>query len=247
MTDLKLLGSYAEEDALLTAYIRELLDERSELQILEAGCGPGWPLKLDGIRYRLVGVDLDREALERRIHVAKDLDEAILADLRSLDLGPRKFDVIYNAFVLEHIENAALVLENFARWLRPGGLLLLKLPDRNTVFGFLTNATPFWFHVLYHRYVLGRRNAGRPGYGPYPTYYDSVVSRPGIRKFCESHDFAIAEERGLCTYGVERHLRAKLIRLVAMSFGALSLGVLPWRHNNLTYVLMKRPAANSRQ
>jgi len=239
MKELKLLNSYAEEDDLLTSYIKELFSAQSDLRILEAGCGPNWPLKLDGIKCRLTGVDLDRDALESRINVAKDLDEAIVADLRNLDLGTRKFDVIYNAFVLEHVEKAALVLENFSRWLRPGGLLILKLPDRNTVFGFIANMTPFWFHVLYHKYVLRRKNAGVPGFGPYPTYYDRIVSRSGIREYCESHHFTIAEERGLCTYGVEKHMRAQLIRLVAMAVSALSLGRLPWKHNNLTYVLRK--------
>ncbi len=240
MSTLQLFKDYKEEDDLLERYVRSLYDGQSELRILEAGCGQHWPMRLDGIRYTLTGVDLDAEALRYRVDVSKDLNEAIVADLRSLDLGNRKFDVIYNAFVLEHVENATLVLENFARWLRPGGLIILKLPDRNSVFGFLTNATPFWFHIFHHRYILGHENAGKPGFGPYPTHYDRVVSRDGIRAFCESHRFAVKEERGFGAYVIERSLRARIIRLIAIGVSALSLGTLPWRHNNLTYVLEKQ-------
>ena len=239
MTKLKLLKDYKEEDDLLVHHIRGLYDGKSELTVLEAGCGQHWPLKLGDIKYRLTGVDLDREALGYRVNISKDLDEAIVADLRSLDLGTRKFDVIYNAFVLEHVENAALVLENFSRWLRPGGLLIVKLPDRDSVFGFLTNLTPHWFHVVYHKFVLGHKNAGKPGFGPYPTHYDRIVSRNGVRTFCESHRFRIREERGLGSYVIESSMRARMVRLVAISVSGLSLGWLPWKHNNLTYVLEK--------
>lgn len=239
MTKLKLFNDYKEEDDLLEHYIKGLFDGESELSILEAGCGQHWPLKLGEIKYRLTGVDLDQEALGYRINVSKDLDEAIVADLRNLDLGTRKFDVIYNAFVLEHVENAALVLENFSRWSNPGGLVILKLPDRDSVFGFLTNLTPHWFHVVYHKFVLGRKNAGKPGFGPYPTHYDRIVSRNGIREFCRAHRFTIKEERGLGTYVIESGMRARLVRLVAIAVSALSMGRLPWKHNNLTYVLQK--------
>jgi SAM-dependent methyltransferase len=239
--ELQLFRDYKQEDDLLEGYVRSLFDGSTALAILEAGCGQHWPLKLSGIKYRLTGVDLDREALEYRVNVTKDLDEAIVGDLRNVDLGGRTFDVIYNAFVLEHIERAGLVLENFSRWLRPGGLLILKMPDRNSVFGVLTNITPFWFHVVYHKYVLGRENAGQPGFGPYPTHYDPVVSRPGIRTFCSEHRFAIKEERGLGSYVIESSARARFVRCIAMAVSALGAGRWSWRHNNLTYVLQKHP------
>jgi len=232
---LKMFGSYEEEFDLLEKHIKRLFDGQSELAILEAGCGRRWPLNLDGIKFRLTGVDLDEKALGSR----RDLDEAIVADLRYLDLGNRKFDVIYNSFVLEHVENAALVLENLHRWLKPGGLLILKLPDRNTAFGFVTKITPFWFHVAYHKYGLGRRNAGKPGFGPYPTYYDRIVSRDGLREFCRSHQLRIRDEYGLCDFRLEKSAGTQLALIVAIMISILSIGKLPWRHNNLTYVLKK--------
>jgi SAM-dependent methyltransferase len=237
MNKLEMLTSYHLEDDLLQRAVTALYDGSSELRILEAGCGPSWPLKLDGVKYRLTGIDLDPEALAQRVNVTRDLHEAIVGDLREADFARRQFDVIYNAFVLEHVDNAPAVLENFARWLRPGGLLLLKLPDRDTVFGFLARVTPFWFHVAHHKYVLRRKNAGKPGFGPYPTHYNAVVSRSGIRRFCDSHGFTLSAERGLCTYVMEKR---RLIQAVAMTVSALSFGVLPWTHNNLTFVLRKQ-------
>jgi len=247
MTKLKMLNSYKEENDLLEHYIKAQFDGKSELEILEAGCGRNWPLRLNEIKYKLTGVDLDQEALRYRISVTEDLDEAILGDLRIVDLGTRKFDVIYNSFVLEHVDSAALVLENFSHWLKPGGLLILKMPDRHTVFGFITNITPFWFHVAYYKYILGRKNAGKPGFGPYPTYYDRIVSRHGIQGFCKSHNFTISEERGLCTYGLENSMRTQLVRIIAFAVSAFSFGSLPWKHNNLTYVIKKEKVPNGQE
>jgi SAM-dependent methyltransferase len=236
---LEMLTSDLQEMELLEGCVKGLFDGQSKLRILEAGCGPSWPLRLGDIKYRLTGVDLDAAALERRKNIAKDLDEAFVADLRHVDFDGRTFDVIYNAFVLEHVEGAALVLENFSRWLKPGGLLILLLPDRDTVFGFVTRVTPHWVHVLYHRYLLGKKNAGRPGYGPYPTHYDPIVSRRGIHEFCRIHRFRVKEERGLCTYRIQTGARARLVRVVAIAVSILSFRKLPWTHNNLTYVLTK--------
>ena len=126
LPELELLRSYRDEDELLERYLRKAAQGKAKLEILEAGCGQRWLLDLTGIEHTLTGVDLDEAALSYRKTVSKDLDEAIVGDLRDLQLGAGGFDVIYNSFVLEHIENAERVLENFSRWLRPGGLIAIE-------------------------------------------------------------------------------------------------------------------------
>lgn len=240
MTKLKMRASYKEEVEVLGSWILKLYERRStELLILEAGCGRRWPLKLANVQYRLIGVDLDKNALESRLNDVKDLDEAIVADLQAFDIGDRKVDVIYNSYVLEHLERADRALESFDAILKPGGLLILRLPDRNTVFGFVSRRTPFWLHVIYKKYVEGIRNAGKPGFVPYPVYYHDVVSRDGIRKFCSSRGLLIKEEIGSCPYREKKTLPMRLMRLTALIISALSLGKLPWHYNNIAYVIEK--------
>jgi 2-polyprenyl-3-methyl-5-hydroxy-6-metoxy-1,4-benzoquinol methylase len=48
------------------------------------------------------------------------------------------FDVVFSSFVLEHVQRADVALKNFATWLKPGGLLILRLPERSTARAFLT-------------------------------------------------------------------------------------------------------------
>jgi len=201
------------------------------LRVLEAGCGRCWPLQLS-VPFNLTGVDLDRDALAART----DLDQAVLGDLRTVQFAPSSFDVIYSAFVLEHVRGAQQVLGRFVNWLAPGGMLILKVPDRDSAYGFMTRVTPFWAHVLFHRYVLGESQAGTPGHGPYPTYHDEVISQRGLREFCRSHGLPAPEVYRLCSYVNDRK-----VRLGALLLSLLSGGRLAWRHNNLLLVAPLAP------
>jgi SAM-dependent methyltransferase len=222
--------SFAAMNALLRARLEAL---PGPLRILEAGCGRNWPLELS-VPYTLTGLDLDRDALAART----DLDEAVVGDLRTAEFPPNSFDVIYNAFVLEHVSGAQGVLERFLRWLAPGGMLIIKVPDRDSAYGFLTRVTPFWAHVLIYRYLLGFPLAGTPGHGPYRTYYDEVVSERGLREFCQRSQLPAPELYRLCSYASNRP-----VRLAAFLTSMLSAGQLAWRHNNLLLIVQTAAAA----
>lgn len=154
------------------------------LEILEAGCGQRWFADLSDIDYRLTGIDLDRKALSIRMETLKDLDEAICDDLFTVDIAPKSFDIVYNAFVLEHVEKPLELLARFHSWLRRDGLLILKIPDRCSAKGFVTAHSPYWIHVAYYQYYKGNPNADKPGHMPYPTPFKPDVSCAGIHGAC---------------------------------------------------------------
>jgi SAM-dependent methyltransferase len=234
------LVSYPEgEQRLLVKHIRRLAVPGEPLSILEAGCGAAWQLQLQGVRYVLTGVDVNQDALIIRQRDRGDLDVGILGDLRTVSLEDERYDAIYNSFVLEHIENAQRVLDNFSRWLKPGGILILRIPDRHSVYGFLSRVTPFWIHVFYKRYIGGSKTAGKPGHDPFPTIYDAIVSREGIRRWCAARGMTIKEEFGwnypLARPGVASFAAKSVIHALRV----LSLGRLAGNHINLTYVIEK--------
>jgi len=239
MNRLKLLKSWSEECRLLEKHIKQRVIDGVPLHILEAGCGQYWPLDLKGIQFTLTGNDIDAQVLHLRKAKRRDLDEIIVGDLRFLDLQENKYDVIYNSYVLEHIPDAARVLESFSNWLKPKGILILRIPDRNSVRGFFTRVTPFWFHMFYAKYIFRLQHAGTTGFGPFRTFYDPIVSRTGIREFCRNKRFRIKEEYGhgchLDRQGITGLLEYIFVRAVSI----LSLGKLAWDHTDLTYVLEK--------
>lgn len=239
MMKVQIFKTLDQELALFEKYISQKRFDGTLLQILEAGCGRHWPLNLKGLSYVLTGVDLDKSALDFRKKKFNDLHEIIIGDLHTVDLEEKKYDVIYNSFVLEHVHNAELILENFSKWLKPGGLLIMRIPDRNSVHGFITRFTPLWFHIFCRKYIDGFQNAGKPGYGPYPIFYDPVVSRAGIHQYCQKNRFAIKEEYGYGFYLNRKGIIPVLIRLFVKSISLLSLGKLAWQYDSLTYILEK--------
>jgi 2-polyprenyl-3-methyl-5-hydroxy-6-metoxy-1,4-benzoquinol methylase len=223
---------------LIKDYIKMKVQSSRALQIMEAGCGRKWPIDLTGINYVLTGVDRDETALELRKIVKKDLHKAIVGDLLTVSIH-QKFDVIYSAFVLEHIEEAEKVLYIFNNWLKDKGIIILWIPDPHSVRGFLTRISPHWFHIFCYKYILGIKNAGRKGYAPYPTHYAPVVSRAGIYDFCKENQLSIKEEYGFSYRVYGKGLMGQLIKPAAFLVSLFSLGKLSYKHCNLLYILEK--------
>lgn len=194
------IKSNEEQYLIIRSFLQQKASARS-ISILEAGCGRKWDYDIGPESFAITGVDTDIDALKFRRDVEQDLDEAIIGDLRDVEFPDRSFDVIYNAFVLEHIQGAESVLNKFASWLKPDGLLILFIPDRDSAYGFITRLTPHWLHVAFYRYVLGSKNAGQPGFGPYPAYYDRIVSRDGILDYAARTNMRKLSEFGYFRLG----------------------------------------------
>ncbi|MFG2244574.1 class I SAM-dependent methyltransferase [Spirillospora sp. NPDC048823] len=131
------------------------------IHILEAGCGWGTSLDLGDREHHVTGVDMDVPDLRAYTCERPDLDAWHLGDLRTVPLPPRAYDIVHASHLIERIPHAELVLDRFVAALKPGGLLLVHLRDRNTAFGFLDRALPRWLHVSGRR-----RRRTRPGRGP---------------------------------------------------------------------------------
>lgn len=237
MPELELSKSREAEVGLIEDFIRRQSVQGRAIRILEAGCGRRWPLSLEGVNYHLTGVDSDPDALKIRKNVSKDLDEIVEGDLRTIQLPAGAFDVVYNSFVLEHIQGAEAVLRSFLNWVVPGGLIILRIPDPASVQGLVTRITPHWFHIFHYRYILRLPHAGEPGFPPYRTFYDPIVSRQGLRAFCQRNGLTIEAELGDGYYRPGFGSAQRFIDVVKRIIGTLSFGAFSDRHTNLLYVL----------
>ena len=225
------------------SYARDLIGRRIQeharslgrpVDILEAGCGRKWNIDLADVPYRLTGIDLDAKALAHRQDVVGDLDEAIVGDLRQVPLG--LYDVVFSAFVLEHIAGAESVLDRMVAAVRPGGLLILRVPDGDAVYAFLARLLPFWTHVLYKRIAERDPLAGKPGHPPYRVVYDDLVSRRGFHDYVDRHGLVLQDE-----VGTNPHLHGTRSAgyLGQRAIARLSRGRLDGDHSNLTLVIRK--------
>ncbi|MFI0351485.1 class I SAM-dependent methyltransferase [Actinomadura sp. 9N407] len=220
------------------AYAREkpLVD----LHVLEAGCGWGRGLDLGAREHQTTGVDLDAPALRAHTRERGDLDAWHLGDLRTVPMPPRAYDVVHAPFLIERVPHAELVLDRFVAGLRPGGLLLVRLRDRDTAFGFLDRRLPRWMRESMWRGLAKLEpGAGRAPVPPPPAVYERVASRQGMRWYCVMRGLVIAEEYtsrdALDALGAGTGLVGALCRLVS----ALSRRRLTSEHSEVTLVIRK--------
>jgi SAM-dependent methyltransferase len=97
---------------------------------LDAGCGTGFnALALEGSRgLRMFGVDL--APLGIAYCRERGFERSAVASITQLPFASRSFDLIISLDVLSHLRRGddRKALEEFARVLRPGGNLLIRVP-----------------------------------------------------------------------------------------------------------------------
>lgn len=111
-------------------WLRKLLDRlQPGASVLDLGCGSGEPADVEIAKAHLVtGVDISETqiALARRNVPAGTF---LHGDAGSVEFGAGSFDAAVSFYTLEHIPRAehAALLGRIAKWLRPGGLLLISM------------------------------------------------------------------------------------------------------------------------
>jgi SAM-dependent methyltransferase len=128
---------YAGMRALSLALLAGPLAERARkgpVLILDAGCGTGNNLRHLARYGRALGVDLSEQALAfcRSRGVA-----AARAELLALPFPDARFDCVTSLDVIYHrwVTDDAAAVREMARVLRPGGLLLLRVPALRMLWG----------------------------------------------------------------------------------------------------------------
>lgn len=151
---------------------------RSGASILDVGCGYATTSqRLRELGNRVTGIESSSEA----VRVAKGrLDEVIVADLQDVSaLGDRRFDCIIFADVLEHLAWPGAILQNYLRFLEPGGSVIVSLPN-----------VGLWSMRLF--LMTGRFEYGDTG----------VLDRTHLRFFTKRTARRLIEDAGLA---IERH------------------------------------------
>jgi len=165
-----------EMQKLQTFLDRELFG-RPSVRLLEAVCGSASNLNF-GAQVRLVGIDISEKQLARNTV----LHEKIAGDIQTYEFPPDSFDGIICWDVLEHLSQPELALRQFAHSIKPGGLVILKLPNVLSLKGLVTKFLPYTFHVLAYRHIYGDKNAGKNHTVPFKTYLRFCISAGAIRK-----------------------------------------------------------------
>ena len=118
--------------------IFENLELSGKEKVLEVGCGRGFyvkTLKEVWPGLQVTGVDLNPKYLEQAKEFKGDLRvELRVADATDLPFADDTFDRIIASEVLEHIPNDEKAISEIFRVLKPGGIVMITVPNKNYPF-----------------------------------------------------------------------------------------------------------------
>jgi SAM-dependent methyltransferase len=186
-------------------------------------------LRESGFEISVTTVDQDDPVTR----AAASYGKALLGDLRTVPLPPRSFDIVYCGFLLERIPHAPLVLDRFVAALRPGGLLLLRVRDRDCAAAALDRILPGAVRkVLWPRLHPGEA-------GPFPAIYDPLVSARGVQAYALTHGLVITRRESARTLPGPPGRLSSAVSAARTLVAWLSRGRLTDAHEELLYVIRK--------
>lgn len=117
-----------------------------------------------GLKY--IGLDVLQSELDAA--PVASYDEAIAADVSEhLQRLDKQFDLIVSWQVFEHLPSVPAALDNFYEYLKPGGLAVISLSGRYSLFGLINMLLPRRVGVRIVSHVM-RRDPSTV----FPAYYD---------------------------------------------------------------------------
>jgi ubiquinone/menaquinone biosynthesis C-methylase UbiE len=158
-------------------HVRRALEKQNLLagaMILDAGCGTGGLLRRLARWFpsaQLRGVDIAPIAVQlAREQTSCQIDEA---SVTALPFADASFDVITSIDVLYHLERPAEALREYARCIRPGGLVVVNVPAYRWLWSYHDTAVN-----SFHRFTRLEVNAllREAGLQPiYTTYWNTFL------------------------------------------------------------------------
>lgn len=173
-----------------------LLNAKSQIKLLEAGCGSSTHIKFNPKLYA-VGIDISKDQLAKNDIV----QEKILGDIQDYPLPQNEFDVAICWMVLEHLPRPRHAMRNIFKSVKPQGLVIFGIPNLYSIKGIVTKFTPFWFHELFYK-IMNYQSCH------FPTYLRFAIVPKNILKFAEDNGFSVR----LCKLvegGVVRKVRSR--------------------------------------
>jgi len=186
--------------------------------ILDFGCGTGdMAVAIEAMGYRVVACDIAERMLEvaRGTHAGTGVEWTCLEDdWKVLPFTDGSFDAVLASSVFEYLVDVQHVAAELSRVLRPGGILLLTVPNP---FNYVRKLEA-WFRVIVSNHYLSSLLNGVRYIDSYAAYL--LLSRnrfggDGWHSLLSSAHFAALDERDFSRDAWRQQAKAPLILLAA--------------------------------
>lgn len=207
---------YEEKEKMTNAFILDyLIDDlefvAQETNLLDVGCGFGFFLRAAEARgFRAQGLEPSPEIVaEARKLVSGEIKEGLV---ETVEYPAASFDVILMADVLEHVASAKDVLSMIYTMLKPGGVIVVRVPDMH---GLLIRVT-HWVDRL----TGGRINNGVERLWHYHTF---GFTQKTLANFLSTAGFEIVEMYGEHSKDIKTLRQKRWARKLIIRWGVLSV------------------------
>lgn len=158
--------AYRSEETIFRAHLTGAAEGAQ--RVYDAGCGSGELCSHDlrAAGRIVIGVDVDPGLADNRWVTA-----AVRGRLDALPFPADSADLVVARYVLEHLEDPAVVFREVARVLRPGGRFVMLTPNAYHYVALISRWTPTWVH---RRVKAGHGVAAED---VFPTYYRANTRR----------------------------------------------------------------------
>lgn len=119
-------------------------------RLLDVGCATGrFIMQMVAVGWEVSGIEFDPEAAAKARTVTPRI---FVGDPVDADFPPESFDVVTAFHVIEHLPDALGALRNMVRWLAPGGLMIVEVPNVAGVGGALFGR--YWSGLDFPRHLI---------------------------------------------------------------------------------------------
>lgn len=173
--------------------------------VVDIGCGRGETLlALRELGWRAIGTEIS-EASARYAREVLHLDMRVCEDVGALGLPEGSVDLVLLWHVLEHVRDPARVLGEIATLLRPGGTLIVAVPNAGSLEARLSG--PRWFHLDVPRHLWHFT----------PIALSTLLRAEGLEVgrrgyFSPEYDFFSVMQTALNMFGIRQNTLYNLLR-----------------------------------
>jgi len=148
LMDQKFFSNYEDrwDDILFRQEVESLISPSYHLMDLGAGSGNNPYMNFRGKVAKVVGVDPHPSIAQNPF-----LDDARIERGGVIPSDDNMFDIVIAANTLEHLHDPERVFKEVNRVLKPGGIFLVKTPNKYHYVPLLSRLTPFSFHRFYNK------------------------------------------------------------------------------------------------
>ncbi len=129
--------------------VEKMLKKTKPDFVLDVGCRAGLQDRLYRHIKKVIGIDIDLDAL-RKVKTKATIFHRIGGDGCRLPFGEKKFDAVINTEVIEHVKDPIAMLKQFNYVLKKHGYLMLTTPNRHRIANYIRRLIGKEFKIPYY-------------------------------------------------------------------------------------------------